>query len=235
MIRVSDSWLSFCLYTDIISACQRWYPAEPGAADESSVPCVTETCKQAEICVTKPYFLWKCELGGFWEGDHTVFGGGGGAAVGGGKSSPTEYKEGAIEIDWKSSEPPPPPTQVINNDLSTGPLVRLFFWPSVRTVRSLEEKLEESYTEVKKRRKLLWKDSEHTVWLFGSERQKNIRNSDKNGEKSCGKGTVSIQFDCLDQSDRRILGTGIKMVRSLVGKRQWAYSLTVWIRATEEY
>ena len=79
---------------------------------------------------------------------------GGGGAAGGGKSSPTEYKEGAIEIDRKSSEPPPP-TQVINNDLSTGPLVRLFFWPSVRTVRSLEEELEESYTEVEKRRKLL--------------------------------------------------------------------------------
>ena len=29
---------------------------------------------------------------------------------------------------------------------------------------------------------------------------------------------MSIQFDCLDQSDRRILGTVIKMVRSLVGK-----------------
>ena len=82
-------------------------------------------------------------------------GGRGGAAAGGGKSSPTEYKEGAIEIDRKSSEPPHPPTQVINNDLSTGPLVRLFFWPSVRTVRSQEEELEESYTEVEKRRKWL--------------------------------------------------------------------------------
>ena len=29
---------------------------------------------------------------------------------------------------------------------------------------------------------------------------------------------MSIQFDCLDQSDGRILGTVIKMVRSLVGK-----------------
>ena len=38
----------------------------------------------------------------------TRFSGGRGAAAGGGKSSPTEYKEGAIEIDRKSSEPPPP-------------------------------------------------------------------------------------------------------------------------------
>ena len=45
-----------------------------------------------------------------------------------------------------------------------------------------------------------------------------LGNRDKNGEKSSGKGTVSIQFDSLDQSDGRILGTGIKMVRSLVGK-----------------
>ena len=29
---------------------------------------------------------------------------------------------------------------------------------------------------------------------------------------------MSIQFDCLDQSDGRILGTVLKMVRSLVGK-----------------
>ena len=29
---------------------------------------------------------------------------------------------------------------------------------------------------------------------------------------------MSIQFDCLNQSDGRILGTVIKMVRSLVGK-----------------
>ena len=180
-----------------------------------------------------PLKVWTRRILG--RGSHGFRGGGAAAAAGGGKSSPTEYKEGAIEIDRKSSEPPPPPTQVINNDLSTGPLVRLFFRPSVRTVRSLEEELEESYTEVEKRRKLLWRDSEYTVWLFGSERQKNIRNRDKNGEKSSEKGTVSIQFDCLDQSDRRILGTAIKMVRSLVEKGQWAYSLTVWIRATEEY
>ena len=31
---------------------------------------------------------------------------------------------------------------------------------------------------------------------------------------------MSIQFDCLDQSDGRILGTGIKIVRSLVEKGQ---------------
>ena len=44
-------------------------------------------------------------------GSHGFRGGGGAAAAaaaaGGGKSSPTEYKEGAIEIDRKSSEPPP--------------------------------------------------------------------------------------------------------------------------------